>query len=285
MMLKRYYVVALLLVTILPIACVRGIWLQTETVTVTVTTTVTASSTSIEPTRAYVIVGAPVKPSPGPAATAPADWADGTAAAIMMGMVTSAIFSFDTNSSLVDPVSGAPEGGGDIIIQIFPPPPPSRLSDSLIIMSGGPAVNAPVRFYEYNRATENTPVYFDALVNVTGLFVLFRNSSTNAEETSTAAMYSPILTVGPGGTTPLKDYFVIEVFHDSNNNQVIIVYGYSGYGTFGGTLYFKNIFFPRQGFTLTDGYEIVRWNDTSGNGLPDLADAYTILHSSYVGPT
>jgi hypothetical protein len=283
-MLRRAYLVVLLIATILP-TTVRAFWFAKP--------------------LTYVFMGATVKPSPGPAGTAPASWIDGTAAAIMMGMVTFPIFSYDTNSTTVEQASGEIIDPFAVYAAVYPPPPLARLSESLIILSGGPLVNAPVKFYELNHATENTPVYFGTVVDSGNSYYAFFNGSTGMEITDTRAEVAPTLIIGPQGTTPMKDYFLIEVFHDAYDNKVVIVYGYSGYGTFAGALFFKNILFPGQANTLTtmttteyitatielrgntwtDGYEIVRWDDTNSNSLPDLADDYTIVHGSYVGPT
>jgi len=240
----------------------------------TLTTTVQILST---PNEAFVFMGAPAgKPFPGPAGTYNASFTDGTAAAIMMGMMGQPIFSFDTNATALDQDQNVGAGGGSLT-SVIP-------VNSTIVASGGPFVNAFVTNYEFNRTAENTPIYFQRFVEGGITYYRWNYTSTGQEVSGTLAEVAPTLTIGPHGTTPVKDYFLIEIFHDANNNQVIIVYGYSGFGTFASTLYFKTVFFPREGSTLTDGYEVVRWDDLNGDTLPDTADAYTILHSSYVGP-
>jgi hypothetical protein len=249
--------------------------------TTTSSATVLQDTVTVVPLQSglsYVFVGAPQKQSVGPAGTVAANWIDGTAAAIMMGMIEHPTFSFDTNATAIDQDTNVATGGGSLLSAIP--------GGSTIFLSGGPFVNALVRNFEFNHATENTPVYFGSVVERGITYYVLFNSSTGKEISNTGAEVSPLMTIGPNNqTSPRTDFFVIEAFTDSHSNQVVMAYGYSGYGTFASALYFKTMFFPRQGNTLGNGYEIARWQDTNGNGLPDSADSYTILHSSYVGPS
>jgi hypothetical protein len=141
-------------------------------------------------------------------------------------------------------------------------------------MSGGPFVNGPVKYYETNYATQNVPVHFSMF----GDFYRFLDSS-NSVIPNTSVDYH---TLGELSSGTKIDYFLIESFHDADGAQVLIIYGYQGYGTFAGALYFKTVLFPSQGGTLVDGYRIVKWTDTGGNGLPDTSDSYeTIANVGY----
>jgi hypothetical protein len=230
--------------------------------------------------RAFVFMGAPVKESP-PAGTYPADWIDGTAAAIIMGMITSPSFSFDTNSTAINQAADLTNGG-----DLQGGPPGSGVPDgSLVITSGGPLVNAPVRYYETHSGTENTPMYFGShVVGFTVYYDLYWGA-TGTYGTPDALIPN---TEVDFSTLVDTDVFVIQIFHDAAGNQVIMAYGYTGLGTFASTLYFKfEMYSNVLGKTLTDGYQIVRWTDApSGPGhnhLPDVpsVDSYFAIWSSY----
>jgi hypothetical protein len=242
---------------------------STQYSTITTTETTTESTTIHEtlfPTsegQAFVFVGAALGPVrvTKPAGTASAAWVDSTAAAIVMGMIEDTSFSFDTNSTAINPTTG----------HVEQPPIPKG---STIIMSGGPLVNGPVKYYETNYATENEPVHFGTYINKGITYNAFYDASNN-EIGNTAADLSKL-----GNSL---DYFVIQIFKDSQNpqNTIVIIYGYTGYGTFAAALYFKTVLFPTLGKTVAPGYAIVRWQDTNGNHLPDTADSYqTVAHSS-----
>jgi hypothetical protein len=220
-------------------------------------------------------MGAPVKNSP--AGTYPADWIDGTAAAIIMGMITSPSFSFDTNSTAINQASDPTTGG-----EVYPAGVPDG---SLVITSGGPFVNSPVTYYEAHDDTENTPMYFEFYVDGSTPHYRLRWGATSTYGTPDAVIPNTDVEYASLVDT---DIFVIEIFHDSAGNQVIMAYGYTGLGTFASTLYFKFLMYPTiLGGTLTDGFQIVRWTDaTSGAGdnhLPDVpgVDSYVVIDSSY----
>jgi hypothetical protein len=247
---------------------------RTDTNTVSVNTDIarvtfyySISSVGLLPYSAYVVMGAPVKGSPGPAGTVPAGWIDATAASILMGMIESPIFSYDTNSTAISQGWDPNTGGGSIN------QPPIPLG-STIVMSGGPFVNGPVAYYDNDAHTtkaENAPVYFNQYIQVDRAYRSFRHSSDDSEITDSKVNVSLL-----GNHL---DYFLIESFHDHNGNQILIIYGYTGYGTFAGALYFKTQLFPGMGNTLSDGYQIVQWYDTDGNSAPDSADTYTVVYT------
>jgi hypothetical protein len=224
-----------------------------ETPTTIITTVTSVSTQSFGP--AYVIIGTPLGPIKitKPAGTISAAWIDATASSIFEGMLINPQFSFDTNNLIVDPTTGQPLPG----------------APSVFVMSGGPFVNGPVKYYETNYATEGTPVHFGFDGSN---WAFYDSSNTKIPDTST----NPAL-IGAN-----LDYFLIESFVDSNGNNVLIAYGYFGRGTFASALYFKEVMYPSGGDILAPGVKIVKWEDKNGNGLPDISiDAFTVVYNTF----
>jgi hypothetical protein len=247
------------------------------TQTVTETNTVTEGSETLTETQtvtaggggqiqvagqAYVVIGTPLGPLriTKPAGTVSSAWIDATAASIMLGMLESPSFTYDTNSTAVNQGQNPNTGGGQ----------PQVPAPSTIIMSGGPLVNGPVAYYENDAHTakaENAPVYFYQYVD-SGNGHTYRECRRSSDDSEILTSKADLSILGNH-----LDYFVIESFHDADNNQIVIVYGYTGYGTLAGALYFKTHLFPELGNTLSDGYQIVQWYDNNANGFVDPAGA------------
>jgi hypothetical protein len=244
---------------------------QTETVTTTESVFLTDTIQQFPVAgQAFIFVGAPLGPIrvTKPAGTVSAAWVDSTAAAVIMGMITSPSFSFDINATAIDQGQNPNTGGGQ------PVQPSGEPFGSMIIMSGGPFVNGPVAYYENDAHTakaENAPLYFNQYAD-SG--VIYRSIWHSSDDTEIAGSKVNVNTIGN-----TLDYFVIEAFHDANNNQIMIIYGYTGYGTFAGALYFKGQLFPAMGNTLSDGYQVIKWQDVNGNNLPDPADSFTVVET------
>jgi hypothetical protein len=250
---------------------------QTNTETVIQTNTVTQGSETVTQTetvgggqiqvvgQAYVVIGAPLGSLrvTKPAGTSSAAWIDATAASIILGMIQSPSFTYDVNGTAINQGQDPNSGGGQ----------PQVPAPTMIIMSGGPLVNGPVAYYENdarNGKLENAPVYFYQWQDPDGhTYREFRKSIDNSEILTSKADLSIL-----GNHL---DYFLIESFHDANGNQVVMIYGYTGYGTFAGALYFKTKLFPAMGNTLSDGYQIVQWYDSNANGFVDTADSFTVV--------
>jgi hypothetical protein len=239
---------------------------STQTQTQTVTQTETVGGGQIQVTgQAYVVIGAPLGPLriTKPAGTSSAAWIDATAASIILGMIQSPSFTYDVNGTAINQGQDPNSGGGQ----------PQVPAPTMIIMSGGPLVNGPVAYYENdarNGKLENAPVYFYQWQDPDGhTYREFRKSIDNSEILTSKADLSIL-----GNHL---DYFLIESFHDANGNQVVMIYGYTGYGTFAGALYFKTKLFPAMGNTLSDGYQIVQWYDSNANGFVDTADSFTVV--------
>jgi hypothetical protein len=178
-----------------------------------------------------------------PAGTVYAAWIDSTAGGILLGMSEDGHFCWDTDTDIIDQTTGEPTG--------VP-------SGATLVLSGGPLVNGPVKYYELNRATENTPAYY---AKVSGLMSFLRSSDDQV-----LASLTP---------TDTHDMFIIEIFEDSQSRTVIIVYGFAGRGTLAGALYFvENADF----FDGEMGVWIYEWTDDPSDGTqmhpdpPDIDD-------------
>ncbi|MFC1506047.1 hypothetical protein ACFLQ6_03140 [Thermoproteota archaeon] len=232
----------------------------TETTTVTTTTTTITTESTTETVYAaidmlsgevYAVVGGTsgdVRQSK-PAGTIYAAWIDSTAGGVLLGMSEDGHFCWDTDSGFIDQTTGEPTG--------IP-------SGETLVLSGGPIVNGPVKYYELNRATENTPAYY---TKVSGLMSFLRSSDDQF-----LASLTP---------TETHDMFIIEIFQDSQNRTVIIVYGFAGRGTLAGALYFvENADF----FDGKTGYWVYYWVDNFTDGTlthpdPPGTDFYTLITS------
>lgn len=133
-------------------------------------------------------------------------------------------------------------------------------------------VCAPVGFYESQNAL---PVHWGQFyVGTVNNFGFFDQTNTLIPNTQVEENTLP----GKSSETyPLSDLFVIEVYHEPiHDYTMVVIYGYTGDGTFAGALYFKNVYWPSLGNTIpsSDTYVIIRWTDTNGNGLPDSTDSY-----------
>jgi hypothetical protein len=251
---------------------------QINTETVTETNTVTEGSGTVTQTQtvgggqiqvvgqAYVVIGAPLGSLrvTKPAGTSSAAWVDATAASIILGMIQSPSFTYDVNATAINQGQDPNAGGGQ----------PQVPAPSTIVMSGGPLVNGPVAYYENNAhttRTENAPVYFYQYVD-SGNGHTYRECRRSSDDSEILTSKADLSILGNH-----LDYFVIEAFHDANDNQIVIVYGYTGYGTLAGALYFKTKLFPAMGNTLSDGYQIVQWYDSNANGFVDTADSFTVV--------
>ncbi|MFC1505976.1 hypothetical protein ACFLQ6_02780 [Thermoproteota archaeon] len=178
-----------------------------------------------------------------PVGTTFASWIDSTAGGILLGMSENGSFCWDTDTDFINQTTGEPTG--------VPP-------NVTLVLSGGPIVNGPVMYYELNRATENTPAYY---ARVGGLMSFVKSSD-----------HLVIASLTP---TDTNDMFIIEVFEDSQNRTVIIVYGFAGRGTLAGALYFvENADF----FDGEMGVWIYEWTDDPSDGTqmhpdpPDIDD-------------
>lgn len=163
----------------------------------------------------------------------PIDW---TATGYIKGITRhNQMEGLDTDNTLVDQSSGAP-----------------NFNDKAVVLSGGPIVQVLVKYYESNRIA---PVYYKA---ENGLAYWFHKNGTRIEETE----IDPNLQ---------NDMFVVEHFLDPYGNAVLIIYGFTGSGTFAGAKFFKSIIHPDIR-SYTHSYYIYQWSDTNGDYFPDISE-------------
>ena len=251
-----------------------------ETVTSTVTDTVTDTETLTEtvtqaaptPGPVYVFVGAPIGDAK-PRGTLAAHWIDASAAAILEGMVLSPKFSFDTNSIMVTQGNGGTAGEPTPENQMPPPLP----GPYVYVMSGGPIVSGPVAYYEQSGIS---PVYWSSTIEDSKLIFEFVDRSTGVIVPTKV----PFSELGTFPSSVSQDYFLIECFVDPDGNTVLIIYGYTGIGTFAGALYYKEYLHPTGspsdpgGDMFTHGAWIYHWIDLNGNHLPEITDSFTQVY-------
>ena len=163
----------------------------------------------------------------------PIDW---TATGYVKGVTRNVqVEALDTDGSLIDQSTGAP-----------------RFSDMSVVMSGGPIVQVLVRYYEANKVA---PVYFGV---EGGKYYWYRRDGTRIDAT---------------GLTPTcqNDMFIVEHFLDGNGNAVLVVYGYTGVGTFAGARFFTEVIRPNIR-SYVHAYYIYHWTDLDGDYFPDLSE-------------
>jgi hypothetical protein len=167
------------------------------------------------------------------------DW---TALGFLYGSLTNMpqVTAPDTNSTYIDPSTGAP-----------------KLRDSVIVLFGGPLVNAVVHYYEVSGIA---PLHWGLVGGWTSGTEYYYNRNGQAVVSMT------VQAIG-GGTQDLTLY---EAFTDQFGNTVIVFLGLGWKGTFIAGLYFKTVLSnPSVLSSLTDSWYFYYWNDKNGNGFPD----------------
>jgi hypothetical protein len=245
--------------------CTTTIGTTTTTDTTTSTTTITTTEDcylgdgglsnfgTIQCEGPNVIVGATDDSGiwQGAAETFPADWIDATSAALLWGLCDDGSLYWDFDTSEVNQTTGA------------------TLLSGHEIMSGGPFVNAPVKYYE---GAKISPAYFKQVGNK---FTFF-DSTTDTQVLGAELVNTEI---GTG-----KDMFIIMIHQkpgtEADPEYSIIAYGFAGRGTLASSIYFKTVIEPNLS-SFTDSYHIVQWDDTNGNTHPDIpsTDTYTLVAS------
>ena len=136
-----------------------------------------------------------------------------------------------------------------------------------IISFGGPFINPIVKYAETTSTTANRAP------------IIFQNEGTS---------YSFILSNGtaiPDATLPVsvinddQDMFVIEVYRDSDERDLMLCYGFGWQGTYAAGKYFdQTIYADLNAYDFS--WTIVKWEDTNGNGFvnnPTDGDVYTVI--------
>jgi hypothetical protein len=209
-----------------------------------------------------VIVGATSDPDlwrAAPAGTQFAMFIDSTAAALLWGICFDGHLYWDVDSSVVDQGTGETSGTGHEVI------------------SGGPVVNAPVKWYEGQKLA---PVYYKT---VSGKANFFSTEGTPGTGDDVQLVDAQLAWSEVG---PRKDIFVIELLQEEGSDcaeYVVIGSSYAGRGTLAASVWFKTVVDPNLS-AFTAPYYIVQWDDTNANGHPDVPiseggeDTYTQLY-------
>jgi hypothetical protein len=188
----------------------------------------------------------------GAAGTVPADWIDATAAAALWFLCEDGTLYWDHDPTEVNQATGETVLAGHEII------------------SGGPIVNAAVKYYEGQKLA---PVYYKG---VSGKATFF-DSTTDTQIVGAELVASEI------GIR--KDMFVIMILQKPGTagdpEYAIMAYGFAGRGTLASSVYFKTVIAPNLSSYTRDHY-IVQWDDTNSNGHPDIPgiDTYTPITPS-----
>jgi hypothetical protein len=181
--------------------------------------------------------------SPTAFGTWEASWIDATAGGVLLGMSCEGKPAFDIDPAVVNQVDGTPQVG------------------SIVVTSGGPAVNALEKYYEVNRIS---PVYYDREGSGPTLEMVWKDSGDDTPYEATRTLYSLI------GED--YDVFIVQQFMDGET-PVIMVYGIEGRGTLAGAHYY----YANAGFFEDKlGWWVYEWIDDPVNGSighPDYGDA------------
>jgi len=192
-----------------------------------------------------------------PSGTDFADDIDATAATLLWGMCSDGALYWDIDNTAVSQTDG------------------HTLVAGHEVMSGGPIVNGPVRYYETQKLA---PVYF---AQVSGKANFFSTQGT-PETGDDIQIIDAQRTWSEIGLH--RDVFVIELFQRSGTEAdpeyVVLSYGYGGLGTLAASIYFKEVIEPELS-NYTEAYYIFQWDDTNDNSHPDTpgTDTYTLITS------
>ncbi|HEY1089384.1 MAG TPA: hypothetical protein VGE37_16900, partial [Archangium sp.] len=171
---------------------------------------------------------------------------------------TTITFADDTDPQVVDQDGGALLLGGGYTV----------------VTAGGPFPNLPVKWLE--RTKRVTKVYFSN--NLAGTEFYFKKRLP-----ADAGMADPIVVtrlqsacsaalVDGGVAGQASDTFLVELAIDpASGTLALIAYGLCspGAGTNSAAWYWANVMLPNRS-TYTDSWYIYDWNDTNGNGAPDI---------------
>jgi hypothetical protein len=192
-----------------------------------------------------------------PSGTSVADSSDAAAATLLWGMCSDGALYWDIDNASVSQTDG------------------HTLVAGHEVMSGGPIVNGPVRYYEKQKLA---PLYF-ARVSGKANFFSTEGTPETSDDTQIIDAQRARSEIGLH-----KDVFVIELFQkpgtEVNPEYVVISYGYTARGTLAASIYFKEVIEPNLS-NYTDAYYIFQWDDTNNNSHPDVpgTDTFTLITS------
>jgi hypothetical protein len=181
-----------------------------------------------------------------PAGVGYASVTDWTALGFVYGSLTNMpqFIALDTNSAYIDQSTGAP-----------------TVSNSVIVLFGGPLVNEAIHYYEANGIA---PLHWGLLGGWTSGTEYYYNRNNQAVASI------PLSVLGPES----QDMGLIEAFKDPNGNTVIIFSGFGWQGTFVGGVYFKTALISQLS-TMTDSWYIYSWSDSNGNSFAEVSEVTT----------
>jgi C1A family cysteine protease len=201
----------------------------------------TASSLLSAPARTVYFIFPDSDPAhPKPSGVGYASVTDWTALGFVYGMMANMpqITALDTNSTYVDPATGAP-----------------RIRDSTIVLFAGPLVNSLVHYYEENGIA---PLRWSLEGGWSSGTEYYRTRS------GTEAAKIPIQSLTGGS----EDIMLIEAFNDANENSVFIFSGFGSRGTFASGLHSKTVLLQVGNLaSLMDSWYFYSWTDKNGNGF------------------
>ncbi len=149
----------------------------------------------------------------------------------------------DTNQTIINTVTGEP-----------------IITDSIIVIFGGPLISAPGHYYQKYTMT---PVYW------TGDGVTHRFWRTSDDTQLADLLYSKVFSGS-------EDMFVIQTFTDDDNgNSVYLLYGFGWKGTFAAGIYFKDVILSdlkSNPDLYTNSYYIYKWTDENSNKFVELGE-------------
>ena len=136
-----------------------------------------------------------------------------------------------------------------------------------ILSFGGPFINPIVKYSETTTTTANmAPIRFQ----VDGSNYIYTYSNGTAV---------PSATLQASVINNDQDMFVIEVYRDSNERNLMLSYGFGWQGTYAAGKYFDQVIYPSIG-DYDYSWIIVKWEDTNSDGFvnnPADGDAYTVI--------
>jgi hypothetical protein len=192
----------------------------------------------------------PDRETPKPLDCKAAMTSDWLASAFVTTKLTNYTEGLDTNATFVDQSTGNAVGDPGMGILTF----------------GGQFVNPVVKYAEGDDTpdADRAPVMFH---EEDGTFHFQYKNGTNI----------------PGAELPKsvinyeEDMFVVERYVDGDGRLMMLCYGFGWQGTYAAGKYLENVVFPDLNM-FTDGWVIVKWEDSNGDGFvndPDKGDAYT----------
>ena len=136
-----------------------------------------------------------------------------------------------------------------------------------ILSFGGPFINPIVKYAETTTTIANQAP------------IRFQTEASNCLFTYANGTAVPDATLPMSVINDDQDMFVIEVYRDSNERNLMLSYGFGWQGTYAAGKYFDQMIYPDLN-AYDFSWIIVKWEDTNGNGFvnnPADGDVYTVI--------